>query len=423
MTDNHTILRNCLLCNGDQLENVMSLKASPLADEYLPPGHDKLQLQLKYPLDIFLCGECGHVQLGDIVHPKAIYLEYLYETNSSLGLPQHFLDYQLVVSNVLDRQNKEAFTNLVVDIGSNDGTLLRCFEQKGFKVLGIDPAIKIAQKATENGIETWANFFSFELSQQIVARHSHADVITVNNLMANVVDLQDFAKGLKNLLSSEGVIVIESYYLGQQIENMVFDFFYHEHLSAFSLQPLKKFFAQHNLLLFDAQPIKTKGGSMRYFICHESTSEYTATNRLDKLLKIEGLLGLRDKFTYENFYHRISATKMMLQSVLKRMKATGLSIAAYGASATSTTLVQHYELNEFMDYYVDENVVKQGLLSPLYHKPVFGPEVICEKQPDIILLLAWRYYEPIVKKCRRDQKFKGLFILPLPDVKIIGEFE
>ena len=251
----------CRLCGGKDLTLALKLAPSPLPDAYVPV-EDADKPQPLFPLNLFLCRGCGFSQLLDVVLPGAIYTYYLYETKSSLGLVDHFKQY---ADEVLDRI-QPARGSLVVDIGSNDGTLLSFFKKRGRRVLGIDPAVEIARKATGSGLETLPALFTFELSQRIKREWGPATIITANNLFANVDDLTDLTRGIRELLAPDGVFIFESSYCVDMIQNMIFDFIYHEHLSYFSVKPLNTFFHEQGMEIIDIQRISTKGGSLRYTV-------------------------------------------------------------------------------------------------------------------------------------------------------------
>jgi SAM-dependent methyltransferase len=401
----------CRLCGGGDLQVVLPLTPTPLADAYVP---SKDAAQEVYPLDLYLCGNCGHVQLLDVVQAGVIYRDYLYETTSSLGLVEHFRRY----AQEAVRQFNIPENSFVVDIGSNDGSLLRCFQQCGLRVLGIDPAVAIAQKATEAGIETWPEFFNLDLAGKIKNTHGPAAIITSNNLVANVDDLDAFFDAVSELLAPEGVFLFESFYLVDFIRNMVFDFAYHEHLSYFSVTPLLGFCRRHGLELIDAKHVPTKGGSLRYMIQHASNTR-KASPALNEIVKEEDRIGIRRAETFSVFRAEIDKAKVALLKELNSLKALGKTIAGYGASATTTTLIYHFELGDMLSFIVDDYAAKQNLFSPGHHIPILPSEELYKRKPDYVLIIAWRYSEPIVEKHRKFLDQGGHFIVPLPTLKII----
>ncbi|MGB7542992.1 MAG: class I SAM-dependent methyltransferase [Burkholderiales bacterium] len=403
----------CRLCEGRNLELALPLTPTPLADSYVPA---KLldKAQEVYPLDLYLCRDCGHVQLLDVVHPEVIYYDYIYETKSSLGLVEHFRQY---ADEVLARV-KPPQGALVVDLGSNDGSLLGFFKQRGMRVLGIDPAREIARRATEVGIETLPELYTRELARKLRSERGAAAIVTANNLFANVDELGSFTDAIRDLLAPDGVFIFESFYLVDWIQHMVFDFTYHEHLSYFSAKPLAKFFQRHGMELIDALRVPTKGGSVRYTV-QLAGGPRPVSPSVKKLMDLETTVGSDHIKTFRAFTKKIDAAKEQLAALLRDLKAQGKTVAGYGASATTTTLVYHFGLAPSLQFMVDDYAAKQNLFSPGDHIPVLAPEELYRRKPDYVLVLAWRYFEPIVKKHQAYLKQGGHFIVPLPELKVI----
>ena len=404
---------NCRLCGGHNLELVFQLAPTPIADDYVSEDSAD-EIQETYPLDLFFCHECGHLQLLDVVDSKILFSNYIYVSRSSLGLVEHFRKY---ADEMMLRLNPSKGA-LVVDIGSNDGTLLRFFQEQGMRVLGVDPARDIARQATESGIETLPTFFTVELARKIKNERGTAAIITANNVFAHVDDLADIAEGIRDLLAPDGVFVFEVSYLVDLIQNMVFDFIYHEHLCYHSVKPLEAFFPRHGMELIDAERIPTKGGSLRGF-AQLADGPRAASQSIAELIALETKLGLDHAEVFKTFAAKIDTVKNQLFSLLRDLKAQGKTIAGYGASATVTTLIYHFELREFLSFIVDDNPERQGLFSPGHHIPVFSPQVIYERKPDYVIILAWRFSEPIMKKHGEFLEQGGHFIVPLPEVNII----
>jgi SAM-dependent methyltransferase len=404
---------DCRLCHSTELEVALSLTPTPPADAYVPPSRAD-EPQPVFPIDLYLCRECGFVQLLDVVRPEAIYGDYLYETSSSLGLVEHFDGY---AQEVLDRIRPPA-GSLVIDVGSNDGSLLRSFGARGMSVLGIDPAAEIARRATESGVETLPEFLTAELAKRIRAERGPASVVTANNVIANIDDLDEVARAIRELLAPDGVFVFESFYLGDLVRNMVFDFFYHEHLSAFAVGPLELFFPRHGLELIDVLRVPTKGGSLRYTV-QLAGGPRSSSDAVRELKEEEEQQGLAGPELYRDFAARIDRAKTQVLDLALRLKREGHTIAGYGASATTTTLVYHFELGDLVEYIFDDYPAKQGLLSPGLHLPVVPSEEIYERRPDEVIVFAWRYHEPIARAHARFLEGGGRFIVPMPELRVL----
>lgn len=403
----------CRFCGGPNLELVLPLTPTALADAYVPASRVH-ETQDVFPLDLYLCRDCGGAQLLDVVIPQVIYVDYIYETKSSLGLVDHFKRYAAdVVARIAPAPG-----GLVVDLGSNDGSLLGFFKQHGMRVLGVDPAQAIAADATARGIETLPVFFDAAESARIRQEYGPAAIVTANNVFANVDDMDAFAGAIRGLLAPDGVFVFESFYLVDWMQHMVFDFTYHEHLSYFSVKPMQAFFRRHGMQLINAQRVPTKGGSVRY------TAKLAGAARavdpsVGELIALEQKLGVHQAAAFKTFAATIEKKKQDLLNVLRPLQAGGLTIAGYGASATTTTLVYHYQLGDMLRFIADDYTAKQHLFSPGHHIPVLPPEALYTEKPDCVVILAWRYWEPIVRQHQRYLDLGGRFIVPLPDVQVI----
>jgi C-methyltransferase C-terminal domain len=214
------------------------------------------------------------------------------------------------------------------------------------------------------------------------------------------------------------VFVFESFYLGDLVRNMVFDFFYHEHLSAFSVVPVERLFRRHGMELIDALRVPTKGGSLRYTVQLEGGPR-GVSSLVPRLQQEEEAQGLQTLELFRGFAAKIERPKGDVLSLLGRLKAEDRSIAGYGASATSTTLIYHFELGDLLEYLVDDYTAKQGLLSPGLHLEVIPSDALYERKPDVVVILAWRYYEPITRKHARFTAEGGRFVVPMPQLKVL----
>ena len=396
--------KDCRLCHSRDLDLVVPLTPTALCDAYTR----KKNHQEVYPLDLYLCNRCGFTQIECVIEPEVIYRDYLYVTTSSLELTNHFEQYAEDVTSRFHPHGKLS----VMDIGSNDGTLLKHFKNKGMNVLGIEPAKEIAEQANFSGIDTIPEFFGLEVSESLKVKYGMFDVITINNLFANIDDLDDFVRSILNVLAPNGVITIESAYLPDMIDNLMFDFIYHEHLSCFSILPLERFLSKYDLRLVDLQHVHTKGGSMRYyFACNLSDHEVKET--VGQLKKVEQGLELSTKKPYEKFNQRINECRDNLSSLMQSNRHK--KMAGYGASATTTTFLYHFGLHDYLDFLVDDFPQKIGTYCPGYNLKVMESKDIYRNSIDIVLVIAWRYAEQIMNK---HKNFKGTFIVPLPEIKV-----
>jgi SAM-dependent methyltransferase len=370
--------------------------------------------QVSVPMDLYLCHDCGHLQILDVIDPDIQYTNFKYLTSISLGLPEHFrkLADELIAS------TGAGAGSLVVEIGSNDGTLLRAFKERGLKVLGIDPAREIARRATESGIETLATFFSSKLASEIVQKHGRATIVVANNTFANIDDLADIARGIAQLLAPDGAFVFETSYGADVVEKNLLDTVYHEHLSYFMVRSLVDFFRRYGLEIYDVQHIWTKGGSIRGFVRLASGKQPIAPS-VAGMVAHERKLGLDDMAPYKRFAAHIDGIRAEIGRIVAEYKAKGQKIAGYGASVGTVTLLQQFGLGPVLDFIADDNPLTEAIQGPDYKVPVLRPTALEERKPGLVIVLAWRYAEPIKAKNAGYIAEGGKFLVPLPDLKFV----
>mgnify|MGYP001164836276 CR=1 FL=1 len=403
----------CRLCNKANLKLAFSLEPTPPANAFV----DKQKISINqdcYPLDVFFCKDCKHVQLLDVVDSKILFEDYVYVSGTSPVFVKHFEEYaNFLIENYL--QNKKS---LVIDIGSNDGTLLSFFKEKGVKVLGVDPAKEISSKANSNGIETLNNFFTFEFSKLIQKKYGRAEIITANNVFAHVNDMKDLINGIKNLLAPNGIFVFEVSYLVDVIQKNLFDMIYHEHLSYHSVIPLIKFFKDNEMELIEVIRVDSHGGSLRGVVQMKGGS-HKISDSINHCITREKEIEIDQFETYVKFSHKINKEKNELQKLLQKLKNDKKSIAGFGAPAKATTFLYHFAIKPgVIDYIIDDSPLKQGLFTPGMHIPVYSSEKLYEKTPDYVIILAWNFAESIMKRHKKIKDFGGHFIVPLPQLKV-----
>lgn len=405
----------CRLCGSKSLELVLPIRPSAIGDAFVPAARLN-EKQGVYSLDTYLCRDCGHLQNIDIVNPDILFRDYIYRTSISLGLVEHFRKY---AASVIEKIGvpKDA---LVVEIGSNDGSLLKAFKSHGLRVVGVDPARTIANAATSEGISTLPEFFSSAIAEKICAEQGHAAVLCANNVFAHIDDMSDIVAGIRKLLAPDGVFVFEVSYILDMIDNMVFDTIYHEHVSHHALTPLEKFFNRFDMSLFDVEKQQSKGGSIRGFAQPLSTGKRPKSPKLLDMYKDEERRKIRDAKIYRDFYDAIELRKKETLRIVDDVIANGGVVAAYGASTTTTTLLYHFELESRIKFIVDDNEIKHGMFSPGAHIPVLPSSAMITRKPDLVIILAWVYFDPIVKRNQKYLDQGGKFLIPLPEVKVVS---
>jgi SAM-dependent methyltransferase len=413
MSATHHRRDTCRLCGARQLEMVLPMTATPVGDAYVSAEHLD-NPQQTYPLDLWQCRSCGLAQLVEVVDPEVLYVEYPYLTSISLGLPEHFRRYaEDVLGQIQPPQDA-----LVVDIGSNDGSLLKAFEDLGMRVLGIDPARDAGRLANQRGVETLTEFFSDDLACRLRLERGPAAVITANNVFANIDNVDDLIAGVRAWLAPDGVFVFETSYIGDVIEKILLETVFHEHLSYFSVKPLQSFFQRCSMELIDVQRVPTKGGSIRGTV-QLDTGQRTVAPSVGEIIAYENQIGLHAPEIFGRFRAKLDTVKTNLLRVLRDLKSQGKTVAGYGASVGSVTLLHEFELRELLDFLADDNLRKQNTFSPGHHIPVLASDAIYDRKVDALVMLAWAYAEPIMKKHPQFLQHGGEFIIPLPAVKVI----
>jgi len=342
-----------------------------------------------------------------------MFKDYVYLTGFSKPMKNHF---EALATEVI-RDLKPSKDSLVVDIGSNDGTLLSMFSGHGLDTLGIEPASNIARIAESRSIRTVNDFFCEELAEKVAEQYGSADIILATNVFAHIDNLGGFLAGVKRLLSDDGVFIIEVPYLLSLLKNREFDTIYHEHLSYFSLHPLVYLFEKSGLSVVDVKQNAIHGGSIRVF-AKRSGSKQSAS--VAKLLSMERKEGLASIDTYAKFAEEVALLRKELVNLLKALKAKGAKIGGYGASAKGNVLLNYCGIGtNILDYIIDTTPFKQGLLTPGMHIPVLPEEKFRENPPDYMLLLAWNYADDILKKESKYRQGGGKFILPIPKPRVV----
>jgi novobiocin biosynthesis protein NovU/D-mycarose 3-C-methyltransferase len=413
MTELLRRLTRCRICRSADVQRFLSLGPTPLANSFLKP--EQLDQPEEYfPLDLALCGDCGLVQLLQVVDPARMFSNYLYLTSTSQQIPKHFAAYAEEVVDRFFRSKQDLF----IEIGSNDGTLLRAAQAKGVRVLGVEPATNIAKVANERGIPTLNRFFHRKAAEEIAAQHGKAQAIVANNVVAHIDDVADLAGGLEQLLAPEGVFVFEVPYLADMVAKVEFDTAYHEHLSYFALHPLTRLFASVGMEIFDARRVGVHGGSVRVF-ARRSRGKGGKENA-EALLREEAKLGLTEFKTFQRFAQQSLEVKARLVRMLTDFAAQGTRVAGYGAPAKGNTLLNFCGIGpDLVAYVQDTTPIKQGLFTPGTRIPVVAPAHFQSHPPEVALLLAWNFEAEILAKEQGFRARGGKFLIPVPTPRLV----
>ena len=402
----------CRACGCLRLHRFLDLGEMPLTDRLLTSEWD-CRAEPRFPLVVALCGECGLVQLTETVRPEVLFAdEYPYYSSVSRSVLDH------ATANVAARLAERSLgrSSLVVEIGSNDGYLLRNYAAAGVTVLGIDPAEGPARAARAARIETMAEFFTANLAHDIRQRRGEADIVHASNVLTHSDDLRGFVAGISVLMKPDGLAVIEVPYLRDMVEGLQFDTIHHQHLCYFSLTSLDQLLRGAGLFANRVERMAIHGGSLRVFAQRYEKRDATVTD----LLAQERDIGIGERRFFAALAQDAASLRAELVAMIEDLRAKGHRVAAYGAAAKGAALLNACGLGRHhIDFVADLSTHKQGLLMPGVHLPIRPPEALFDERPGYTLLLAWNFADEILAQQGAYREAGGRFILPLPRPSIV----
>ena len=407
---NYTLVKKCRICGGENLHLILDLGKQPPANSLI----EKSQLDLSepvFPLRLFWCNDCFLVQLLDIVKKEFLFKHYLYMTSASKPIVEHFTKYALDIHNQFLKKQENPF---VVEIGSNDGSLLRQFKKLGSCILGIEPASNLAKLANDSGITTMNDFFSLSNAKKIV-ESKNVSIVVANNVIGHVENLHDLMEGIKILIGEHGVFVFEVPYLLDLVKKLEFDTVYHEHLSYFSVLPIINLIERFNLEIFDVEKQSVHGGTLRIFVSKKNN--FKIKDSVKKFIKLEYEFGINNIKTYDKFSDDVQNLKNKIIKLLYKLKNEKKSLFGYGASAKGNVLLNYCNIDSsILDYIIDTTPLKQGKFTPVTHIPIVSSDQISNSENgSIALLLAWNYENQILDKEYDFRSNGGKFLIPIPE--------
>jgi SAM-dependent methyltransferase len=404
---------------GAAVEAVLSLGDQPLANALLT--REMLDdPEPRFPLTLAVCPVCGLVQITDPVPPESLFREYAYFSSVSAA----FVEHARAIATRMVAVRRLTQDSLVIEIASNDGYLLQHYVAAGVPVLGIDPARNIAAAAEARGVPTLAEFFDPTLAEELLRSGRAADVVHANNVIAHVPDLDGFVAGIALVLKPNGVAVIETPYVRELIERLEFDTIYHEHRYYHSLSALSSIFERHGLAVAGIERLPVHGGSLRIFAVHRgaasSLAEDLSLDAAPAMLAEEARLGLTSPGYYLDFAARVETLGLHLRDLLGGLRSDGLTVAAYGAAAKGTVLLNAFGIGtETIDFVADRSPYKQGRYMPGVRIPIVSDERLVEAMPDACLLLAWNFADEILAQQSEYRDRGGRFIIPIPKPELV----
>lgn len=406
-------INHCQICNSSKLHLVLDLGHQPLSDTLLS---DKMlnEPEKTYPLRMMWCEKCTCVQLDYCVSGAEVYHpDYPYRS----GITKELAEYQRDIAQSLISKFNLTSDNLVIDVGSNDGTLLSGFKERGVKTLGVEPT-NIAKIANANGINTIQDFFDIKTSKKIKQKYGLASLIITTNTFAHMQTIGEFIIGAYHLLKDDGVFINETHYLLDVIAGGQFDTIYHEHLRTYSLKAYVELFDQYDFTITDVERGDRYGGNIRVYATKGRGKRVNSS--VKNLLKLEKKFGLDKIKAFEHFANRVKKARFEFLDFLFRVKKQGKSIVGNSCPARSSTLLNYYGVDrELLPYIAEQPTsLKLNMYLPGKHVPIVNNQRLIDEQPDYVVLLAWHYAKPIAQQLK-TRGLKSDFIIPLPDFKIV----
>lgn len=406
----------CRMCKDTRLSKFLDLGFSPPADRFLRRDQLK-EPETYYPLEVMLCMNCGLAQLSYVVSPEILYRhDYPYESSLTATGRQHWSEFARTVTKRLQLGSDD----LVVDIGSNVGTLLESFRSNGTRILGVEPASNIVRIADKKGIETLNEFFSPEVAKLVFEQKGRASVITATNVFAHMDDLDAVMEGVAILTDGSGVFVVEAPYFCNLVKELEYDTIYHEHLSYLSVRPMISFFDRFGMEIFDVEERDIHGGSIRIYVGF--VGKMPVSNAVSEHLEREEKMGVHSLDVLKEFTQRVELNRQELIWLLRKLKREGKRIAGVSAPAKGMTLLNYSRIGtETIDFITEKSTLKIGRFTPGTHIPVFPDQKLLDEMPDYALLLAWNFSHEIMGNLADYVARGGKFIIPIPEPHIVEE--
>jgi predicted TPR repeat methyltransferase len=397
----------CRSCESTNLKPVVSLGLSPLANNLLNSNTEEDKL---YPLEMVICSDCHNCQLSYSVPSEEMFDHYLYVSSTAQSFRDHFQKASLQYIKEFNLNDN----SLVIDIGSNDGIALVPLKEKNIKVLGVEPAKNISAIALEKGIPTINDYFTSEIADTILQDYGYADIITASNVFAHADGLKEIANSVFKILKNEGTFIVEVQYLLDTINDLTFDNIYHEHVNYWSVTSMVNFFNNLGYSVVKVEHIDTHGGSIRVYVQNQG---YKIDSSVELFLNKEDDFGLTNYDTYLGFAKRVEQIKTNVLKNIKALKDQNLTLVGYGSPAKATTSLNYFGItsNE-ISYIVEDNPLKHGKLLPGVRIPIYSKEKIHENLPDVIIVMAWNFFE-YIKQNNQDLIDKGVKFISIKDLQ------
>ncbi len=406
-------VKECRICNSTNLKKYLDLGEMPLANALVDLSSK--EKDLFFPLQLLFCKNCFLTQLSVVVNPEILFSNYPYQTSISSTFQKHFFEMSKEVAKLFPKKNE----CLVLDIASNDGCLLEQFKKTGFKVLGVEPAKNLAKIAEEKGIPTIPEFWNEGVREKIISNYGKPLVVTATNVFAHVHDVKSFAENVKEVLTTDGVFILEFPYALNLFEKTEFDTIYHEHLSYFLVHPLITLFNGLEMQVFNIQEIPIHGGSIRVFVKKSENKKIKVNEKvINEFLEREKKHGLNEFKSYASFAVKVGKVKKAFTNLLNKLKGEKKFVAGFAAAAKASTLMHYCKVGkEHIRFIIDDAPFKQNKAFSGNRVPIYSRARLADN-PDYLILFAWTIAGELIKKTR-ERGFKGKFIIPIPFPRII----
>lgn len=410
----------CRFCQGKNMTKVLDLGDVPLAGGFIK--EKDFAAEKYYPLTLNFCQDCYLVQVSNVVSADTLFKNnYFFFSSAISTLVEHFKDY---AREVYERFLKNEAHPLTLEIGCNDGVLLRPMAALGVHAIGVDPATNVVKLIDTKGATVINDYFTEKLAWQVKNKYGPIDAIVSSYSFAHIDGMIDVMKGIKHLLKDNGVFIFEIYYLGTLIDEMQYDMIYHEHMSYYSLMALRKFLKQFDMEIFDVKYIPgVRSGSVRFYSRNIGQRPESISATVIQMEQYERDKGFDKIDVYAEYAIKVKDTREQLLRLLDRLKQDGKKIIGYGASGRGTVIMNYCGIDgRYLDYVVDDAPAKHGFFTPGTHVPIKPWDFVRNsKNPDYALLFAWAFTEEVIKKRQDYIKAGGKFIIPLPKVSIFPE--
>ncbi len=404
----------CRLCGSSRVELVVGLEPIPLSEGYTLDA-ETAKAAPRYPVDVYMCADCGHVQQLDVIDPQHLWESYTYYSGDAKGMPEHFRE----MATAITRSAEPPPGSLVIDIGSNDGSLLKPFQEAGHRVLGVDPAREVARRANENGIPTIADLMSPDLARRIREEHGPAQVVCAFNVFAHADDLGAMADSVRTMLAPDGLFFFEAQYLLDIIDGVLIATIFHEHMSHHSVTPLVPFLERHGLELIAAERAPIQHGSLIGTVQLKG-GRRPVQDSVRALLALETARGLDRVDTLKEFGARVRRLRSRTIGLVERVTGEGATVAAFGAARSGPTLIAQLGLSGAIAFVVDDHPQKVGRYMSGEGVPIHPTATLVERMPEYTVILAWVHAQKIIESHRDYLEKGGHFVVLCPETRVVG---